>query len=48
MCSVNYLHKGAEKYWVMIRSEDVQKLERRLKPWFKVRFGEHWTKPRCS
>jgi hypothetical protein len=28
--SLNYLHKGAEKYWVVVHPHDSERLERRL------------------
>lgn len=46
--SVNYLHKGARKYWQVICPSDRPRLEEILRRFYPLRFGEHWTCPRCG
>lgn len=46
--SLNYLHIGAPKNWVVVKPTDREQLEDHLRRYYQLKFGPFWTRPRCS
>ena len=48
LSSINLLHAGASKHWVVVPPADRDLLESHLRDRFGRCFGRKWTKPRCG
>jgi hypothetical protein len=46
--SLNYLHRGAPKYWVIVAPHERKHLEKCLWGYMSNRWGLGWERPRCS